>query len=79
MGSPKTKILLLYVTNIDNYAFYSCSSLKYLYCKTTTPPLLGSSVIPNTIGIIYVPRASVDEYKALWSDYASKIVGYDFE
>ena len=67
------------VTNIDNYAFYSCSSLKYLYCKTTTPPLLGSSVIPNTIGIIYVPRASVDEYKALWSDYASKIVGYDFE
>ena len=67
------------VTNIDNYAFYSCSSLKYLYCKTTTPPLLGSSAIPNTIGIIYVPRASVDEYKALWSEYADKIIGYDFE
>ena len=67
------------VSEIGNYAFNGCSSLKYLYIKAYTPPLLGSSVIPNTIGIIYVPRASVDEYKALWSDYADKIVGYDFE
>ena len=67
------------ITEVGTYAFYGCSALKYLYIKANTPPLLGSSVIPNTIGIIYVPRASVDEYKALWSDYADKIVGYDFE
>jgi hypothetical protein len=30
---------------------------------------------------IYVPRASVDAYKAAryWSDYADDIVPYDFE
>ena len=67
------------ITEIGNYAFYGCSSLKYLYIKANTPPTLGSSVIPSTIGIIYVPRSSVEEYKALWSDYASKIIGYDFE
>ncbi len=67
------------ISEIGNYAFYGCSSLKYLYIKANTPPTLGSYVIPSTIGIIYVPRSSVEEYKALWSDYASKIVGYDFE
>ena len=67
------------ISEIGNYAFYGCSSLKYLYIKANTPPTLGSYVIPSTIGIIYVPRSSVEEYKALWSDYASKIIGYDFE
>ena len=67
------------ITDIGDYTFYSCTKLQKLYCKATTPPLLGTSVIPTTIGIIYVPRTSVDEYKALWSDYANKIVGYDFE
>ena len=67
------------ISDIGNYVFYYCTSMKYLYCKATTPPLLGTSAIPTTIGIIYVPRTSVDEYKALWSDYADKIIGYDFE
>lgn len=30
------------------------------------------------LGVIYVPTASVSVYKAAWSDYADKIVGYDF-
>ena len=67
------------VTSIGRYAFGECSNLKYCYSKAVTPPVLDSYAFPNTIGIIYVPRESVDEYKALWSDYASKIVGYDFE
>ena len=67
------------VTSIGRYAFGECSNLKYCYSKAVTPPVLDSYAFPNTIGIIYVPRESVDEYKALWSDYASKIIGYDFE
>ena len=67
------------ISEIGDYACYGCSSLKYLYIKANTPPSLGTSVIPSTIGIIYVPRSSVEEYKTLWSDYAGKIVGYDFE
>jgi hypothetical protein len=33
----------------------------------------------NKNAVIYVPRASVDEYRVIWSDYADRIVGYDFE
>lgn len=63
------------ITEIQSYAFgYSCK----IYCKATTPPLLGSNAFATT-PIIYVPRASVDEYRAIWSDYASRIIGYDFE
>ena len=67
------------ITDIGDCAFYNCTKLKKLYCRSSNPPLLGSAAIPTTIGIIYVPRTSVDEYKALWSEYANKIVGYDFE
>ena len=67
------------VTNIGSSAFSGCSSLTTITSKSTTPPLLGTNAIPTTIGIIYVPRASVDEYRVIWSDYADKIVGYDFE
>ena len=67
------------ITDIGYWAFYNCTKLQKLYCRSSNPPLLGTAAIPTTIGIIYVPRASVDEYKALWSDYADKIVGYDFE
>ena len=67
------------ITIIEGNAFNLCSSLKYCYSKAETPPILETNALPSTIGIIYVPRASVDEYRALWSDYANKIVGYDFE
>ena len=50
-----------------------------VYSKNPVPPTLGSNVFGGTkIGIIYVPTASVNVYKAAWSDYADKIVGYDF-
>ena len=67
------------ISEIGTNAFYGCSSLKYLYIKANTPPALGNGVIPSTIGIIYVPRSSVEDYKTVWSSYADKIVGYDFE
>ena len=59
---------------------FSETSIKEVYCKALTPPVLGSDyVFPDTIGIIYVPRESIEEYKIHWSMYADKIVGYDFE
>ncbi|MDY4514483.1 MAG: leucine-rich repeat protein [Paludibacteraceae bacterium] len=68
------------VEEIGNGAFSGCASNMKIYCKAVNPPLLGSSVFPNNTGIvIYVPRASVDEYRILWSNYASRILPYDFE
>ena len=67
------------ISSLENYAFYGCSSLYMVYSKNPMPPTLGSNVFSGTkIGIIYVPTASVSVYKAAWSDYADKIVGYDF-
>ena len=71
------------VTLIGNYAFYYCTSLTSVYCKATTPPAGGSSMFSsNGSGRkIYVPMESVEAYKSAsyWRDYASDIVGYDFE
>ena len=69
------------VTKIGDFAFSYCSSLTSVYCKPTTPPT-GSSYMFNQNASgrkIYVPRKSVSAYKAAWSNYASYIVGYDFE
>ena len=71
------------VSSIGKKAFYNCSSLTSVYCKPTTPPAGGSDMFYNGDSTlkIYVPRNSVDAYKAksYWSNYASYIVGYDFE
>ena len=72
------------VTMIGNRAFFSCDSLTSVYCKATTLPTLGGSSVfdANVAGRkIYVPAASVEEYKAAenWSGYAADIVGYNFE
>lgn len=67
------------VNSIGSYAFEECSNMKRMYCKAQQPPILGSNAIPSSVNVIYVPRQSVDEYRMIWSDYASKILGYDFE
>ena len=71
------------VTLIGWSAFYNCTSLTEVYCKATTPSTLSWSVFPETnVSLtIYVPTDSVDAYKTAnkWRDYASIIVGYDFE
>ena len=71
------------VTSIGEEAFYGCSSLERVYCKPTTPPSIVYGVFnKNALGRkIYVPAESVEAYKTAegWSDYASSIVGYNFE
>ncbi len=70
------------VTSIGNDAFYGCSSLKSIYCKSTAPPQLTGDCQPFPYSTtIYVPSASVNSYKAAsgWRNYASQIVGYDFD
>ena len=71
------------VTYIGYWAFQGCNSLTSVYCKAVTPPTLGvNSFDYNGSGRkIYVPAGSVDAYKSAtnWSEYASAIVGYDFE
>ena len=66
------------VTSIGNYAFKRCSSLYSVYSKNPIPPILGSYDVFTSIGIIYVPTVSVDAYKTKWSQFADKIVGYNF-
>ena len=70
------------VTSIGEFAFYECTSLTSVYCKATTPPTGGSYMFSyysngyEPIGCrIYVPRESVEAYKAkqYWSDYADYI------
>ena len=71
------------VTSIGNYAFYYCTSLTSVYCKATTPPSFGNRVFYNNASgrKIYVPAGFVEAYKSAtnWTEYASAIVGYDFE
>ena len=62
---------------INDYAFSSTNPTK-IYCKAQHAPYIGTSALPTT-AIIYVPRESVNEYREAWSDYATKIMGYDFE
>lgn len=50
---------------------------KTVYCKAVVPPVINGSPF-NLQAIIYVPRASVEDYKVVWSSYAKRIVGYDF-
>ena len=71
------------VISIGSSAFYGCSSLTGVYCKSAMPPSLGSGVFDNNSSgrEIYVSADSVLSYRSAeyWSDYASAIVGYDFE
>lgn len=71
------------ITFIGSYAFYECGSLRSLYCKAQTPPTLEESILYDTPSNlkVYVPMSLVDVYKNAeeWSDYATQIVGYEFE
>ena len=65
------------ITSIDTYAFNTCSKLKTITVKATTPPTLGANAFNATITgrKIYVPADSVATYKATsgWSTYADDI------
>ena len=70
------------VTLIEEYAFFNnYYILKSVYCKSTTPPILGIEAFPQTDYNlrIYVPRASIEIYKKKWRTWFSdNIKGGDF-
>ena len=77
------------ITSIAKDVFFNCANLSQVYCKSITPPILGSNVFvldsntstyPNLDCKIYVPRESVNLYKAAegWKEYADAIEPYDF-
>ena len=76
------------VQRIGGEAFLNCSSLKTVYCKPAKPFYPGYHVFDyindnyyyNIDCKIYVPRASIDEYKSdlFWGDYKSRTYPYDF-
>ncbi|MBO7502391.1 MAG: leucine-rich repeat protein, partial [Paludibacteraceae bacterium] len=63
------------VTSIGKYAFYYCSNLASVTIHATTQPTLGSKAFDKTAAAlkIYVPEASVADYKSNWTAYADKI------
>ena len=63
------------VVSIGERAFGSCWELAEINCEPTTPPTLGDSAFANVPATCYVPAASVDAYKAAWSDYEGNIEG----
>ena len=69
------------VTDIELQAFYSTNRTLTVYCEALVPPTLGSRVFysGSYLKAIYVPTQSVEVYKTApqWSEYASKISGYN--
>ena len=62
------------VSTIGSNAFNACRWLESITCFAATPPALGSGAFNLTNDCpIYVPAASVEDYKAAWSDYESRI------
>ena len=68
---------------LSGYSFDHCVELVNVYCKATTPPTSTWRDFNacSKLEHIYVPRESVDAYKAAegWKNLASIIEGYDFE
>ena len=66
------------VSRIENSAFNNCPLIE-MYCKPKKVPYIQGAMSSYLFrGIIYVPRASEELYKAEWSPMADRIVGYDF-
>ena len=73
------------VQEIGNDTFFYCPSLKTIFIQSIEPPIGSRRMFDNQGNngcncTIYVPTSSVDAYKTAeyWSEYADKIVGYDF-
>ena len=74
------------VTEIEEYTFAECMHLTSIYCKATTPPMLGRGGFGKKSGLkIYVPKSDgstiLEAYKSAdgWKDYADSIEEYDFD
>lgn len=66
------------VTSIGQYTFYGCTGMEALTCHAVAPPVCGEYAF-DYVGKkecrIYVPRASVELYRAAdgWKDFANII------
>ena len=68
------------VRSIGARPFNNCTNLTHIYCKAVIPPTLSAlAYFPSSVVNIYVPKESLSDYLNVWSDYADKIIGYDFE
>ena len=59
------------VTQIAQYAFSDCTSLTRVEVKAAVPPTIFSETFDNSTALkIYVPKESIDAYKAAnyWKD-----------
>lgn len=71
------------VTMIEDRIFEKCHILTEVTMKSTTPPTLGAAIFESCdlfegSGKIRVPSSALGSYQSasVWSDYASKMVGY---
>lgn len=71
------------VVSIGEEAFeLDNNNIATFYVKATEPPIIDSDAFSNSKNIIiYVPQESLTKYRTAngWKNYASHIVGYDFE
>jgi len=62
------------ITKIGRNAFAGCVNLTSVTVTATTPPTLtDTGAFNDSTCPIYVPAASVNAYKASWTEYASRI------
>ena len=68
------------ITEIQDKAFYGCSSLSAVNMYPVNPPSLGEDVFTgaSTDLKIYVPSQSVDLYMSSWPSLADRIVEGNF-
>lgn len=74
----ETFVVPKYINNIGVDAFKDCAKLKVLYVNNTTPPTITNTSFSNCpLEKIYVPKESVEAYKAanIWSGFADRIFG----
>lgn len=67
------------VTWIGSCALYECYLLRNIYCKPTIPPTIEDemffiSTYNDSEYVIFVPKGSLDSYKAAWSDVQDYII-----
>ena len=60
------------IHSVGDQAFYGCSDLEEVYCKSTTPPMGGTDMFEYTHAKIYVPQSSISEYEKAngWRQYS---------
>lgn len=64
------------ITSIADYAFQRATSLRWIKIDATTPPTITTATFTNanTTFKIYVPDATVSDYKSsTWSNFSSRI------